>query len=555
MTAVLHAPAPTVVTATPAPTVVTATPASTVATGLLAPRRTWGWCRTLDPVVTLGLALAAILTRASHLGAQGFSDDEGTYVAQAWSVVHHGTLSPYTYWYDHPPLGWLLLSLWQVLTSPFLHAATAVGSGRELMVVLAGLDAALLYVAARRLGLSSPAGISAAGLWVLSPLAVDYSRMVFLDGIALPLLLGAFVLALTPRRHLWAYALSGVLLAAAVLCKETILLSAPAVVLAVWTGSAGRTRPYCFAAFGGPAVLLLGFYPLLALLKGELLPGPDHVSLWDALRFQLVDRSSGGSPLTSGSASSHQLASWLALDPVLLLAGVAAALLLLPVRAQRPTAVALLVPVLVGLRPGYLPDPFVIALLPFCALSVAGLCQTAMVAARRRRLPLDARLWAALLTTVTVLGVAVPASANWAPRRRALDSGSAEQVAARTETYLAQKVPKDQRLLVDDSLWVDLIEQGRPEDDVVWFYKTDFTNNLDPSQARALPHGYRDLTWVVSSPVLRAALAQYPQGLQNARLALRYSRVVATFGSGDQRLEVRRVRVPSSAPAAPAPHR
>ena len=90
---------------------------------------------------------------------------------------------------------------------------------------------------------------------------------------------------------------------------------------------------------------------------------------------------------------------------------------------------------------------------------------------------------------------------------------------------------------------------------MVWFYKTDFTNNLDPSQARALPHGYRDLTWVVSSPVLRAALAQSPQGLQNARLALRYSRVVATFGSGYQRLEVRRVRVPSSAPAAPAPHR
>lgn len=536
MTAVLDAP-------------VLTTPAATTS----APRRTRDWSRALDPAAALGLALAAVLTRASHLGAQGFSDDEGTYVAQAWSVAHHGTLSPYTYWYDHPPLGWLLLSLWQMLTSPFLHAATAVGSGREFMVVLAAVDAALLYLAARRLGLSRPAGVTAGGLWVLSPLALDYSRMVFLDGIALPLLLGAFVLALTPRRHLWAYALSGVLLAAAVLCKETIVLSVPAVVLAVWTRSAGRTRPYCLAAFGGPAVLLLGFYPLLALLKGELLPGPDHVSLWDALRFQLVDRPSGGSPLASGSASSHQVASWLALDPVLLLAGVTAAVLLLRVRAQRTTAVALLVPVVVGLRPGYLPDPFVVALLPFCALSLAGLCQTTVVAARRRRLPLDARLWAALLTAVTVVGVAVPASADWAPGRLALDAGSAEQVTARTEAYLARTVPHDQRLLVDDSLWVDLVEQGRSQGDVVWFYKTDFTNNLDPSQARALPHGYRDLQWVVSSPVLRAALAQYPQGLQNARLALRYSRVVATFGVGEQRLEVRRVRVPSGAPAAPAP--
>ena len=517
-------------------------------------RVTRDWSRAVDPAVALCLATVALLTRAGHLGAQGFSDDEGTYVAQAWSVAHHGTLSPYTYWYDHPPLGWLLLSLWQVLTSPFLHAATAVTSGRELMVVLAGVDAALLYVAARRLGLSRLAGVGAAALWILSPLALDYSRMVFLDGIALPLLLGSFVLALTPRRHLWVFALSGVLLAAAVLCKETLVLSAPAVVVAMWTRSAGRTRPYCIAAFGGPAVLLLGFYPLLAVLKGELLPGPDHVSLWDALRFQLVDRPSGGSPLTPGSASAHQLGQWLSIDPVLLLAGVAAAVFVLFVRPLRPVALAVLVPVVVSLRPGYLPDPFVVALLPFCALALAGLVQTASLAALRGRAPLDVRLWAGLLATVTALGVAVPA-ADWATQRRVLDGGTAEQVTGRAEAYLAQRVPRGERLLVDDSLWVDLVEQGRPQRDVVWFYKTDFTNNLDPSESRALPQGYKNFQWVISSPVLRSALGQYPGGLANARLALRYSRVVATFGAGEQRLEVRQLHVPSNAPAAPAPRR
>lgn len=38
-------------------------------------------------------------------------DDEGTYAAQAWSVFHLGGLTHYTYWYDHPPLGWIQIAL------------------------------------------------------------------------------------------------------------------------------------------------------------------------------------------------------------------------------------------------------------------------------------------------------------------------------------------------------------------------------------------------------------------------------------------------------------
>ncbi len=120
---------------------------------------------------------------------------------------------------------------------------------------------------------------------------------------------------------------------------------------------------------------------------------------------------------------------------------------------------------------------------------------------------------------------------------------------------MAVHVPRHARLLVDDSLWVDLVAQHRPERDVVWFYKTDFTNNLDPSVARTLPGGYRDFDYVVSSPVLRSALAQYPAGLGNAKLALRYSTVLVTLGTGTSRFEVRQVHVPRGAPAPPKPSR
>ena len=39
------------------------------------------------------------------------SDDEGTYLAQAWAVREGLGLAHYTYWYDHPPLAWIQLAL------------------------------------------------------------------------------------------------------------------------------------------------------------------------------------------------------------------------------------------------------------------------------------------------------------------------------------------------------------------------------------------------------------------------------------------------------------
>ena len=42
--------------------------------------------------------------------------DEGIYLMQAWSVLRHGELAPYTYWYDHAPASWLLIAGWLALT-------------------------------------------------------------------------------------------------------------------------------------------------------------------------------------------------------------------------------------------------------------------------------------------------------------------------------------------------------------------------------------------------------------------------------------------------------
>ena len=69
----------------------------------------------------------------------------------------------------------------------------------------------------------------------------------------------------------------------------------------------------------------------------------------------------------------------------------------------------------------------------------------------------------------------------------------------------------------------------------------DLGAGLDPSVVRRLPDGWRDLDWVLLTPVMRDALQADPQALSQVRLAVANSTPVATFGSGDERVELRRV--------------
>ena len=77
----------------------------------------------------------------------------------------------------------------------------------------------------------------------------------------------------------------------------------------------------------------------------------------------------------------------------------------------------------------------------------------------------------------------------------------------------------------------------------MWFYKLD----LDPTVRRHFPHGYRDFNYLVATQVMRALAYQVPQTQQ----ALKHSRVVAAFGTGPERIEVRRIDGSLNRPAVP----
>src|SRR3954451_16989652 len=193
--------------------------------------------------------------------------DEGTYVSNAWAV-QHGALAPYTYSYGHPPLAWLLIAAWTWVSGLFTDTSYSIDTGRQLMIVVTLVSCSLLFVLARRLNMGRPFAAAAVILFALSPVGLFFHRAVLLDNVAIAWALAAFLLALTPRRQLWAYAGCGACFAAALLSKETTLILLPALVVAAVQNADQRTRRYCLTLLGSLLALIVFVYPLYAALKG-----------------------------------------------------------------------------------------------------------------------------------------------------------------------------------------------------------------------------------------------------------------------------------------------
>src|SRR5262252_4869641 len=92
--------------------------------------------------------------------------DEGIYTQQAWSVLREGLLSPYTYFYDHAPAGWLVVATWiALLPSQFQTFGNAINTGRALMLVVHIVSTFFLYGVTLRLSGSRVGALLAAFLF------------------------------------------------------------------------------------------------------------------------------------------------------------------------------------------------------------------------------------------------------------------------------------------------------------------------------------------------------------------------------------------------------
>jgi hypothetical protein len=488
------------------------------------PRFAWFRKRKLDILlVTILIAITGAVSAINMTGYPQRFEDEGTYISQAWAIKERGELAHYTYWYDHPPAGWIQMAIHLAATDALDRYGSAITAGREFMLLLHLACIVLLYALARRLGIGRVGSVLAPLLYGLSPLTVEFSRYVMLDNVALPWFLAAFFLALTPRRSLGAAVGSAVCMAIAALSKETFLALVPVLLYVLWRQGDKRNRRYNLMAFSVVLGMVGTTYLVFAALKNELFPGPGHVSLIGSFLWQIIGREGGGNVFDPASYNYGLVKYWLSIDKWLLILGAASLVPALIFKNLRPAGLALLIGLGLMLRSGYLPFPYVIALLPFAALCFAGAFDRLVVRplAGGKGLVRLAGIDTFLLVVIVSGFIVAPA---WQSGLYALTHSDQDYSSRQAVSWITKNVPTDNRLIVESALWSDLETKGYDQPNPVWLYKTE----TDPTVKKSIG-GWRGIDYIIiNGPTVSDE--KFDENFPTVHEAMENSKQVAEFG-------------------------
>jgi hypothetical protein len=270
-------------------------------TGVAGPATRFASHRVSAAILAILLVVVGLATAWNLEGWPGrVDDDEGTYVAQAWAIINQHTLTHYSYWYDHPPLGWIQIAAFAWITDGFSRVAAAVYVGREFMWCITLVGCVLVYLLGRRLGLRQATSAVAVVLFGLSPIAQYFHRMVSLDNIETLWVLAALVAA-TSTRPGWGPAVrTGICAAVAVLSKETAIILLPIIAWVLWqhmraaagAGVVGAAEPVGIVAPGGIAAPDVDSEPVEVAEAGADAPVwmPDFAAQWRTWTAQRRNR-------------------------------------------------------------------------------------------------------------------------------------------------------------------------------------------------------------------------------------------------------------------------
>ncbi|WP_197061945.1 glycosyltransferase family 39 protein [Sinomonas humi] len=461
-------------------------------------------------------------------------------------------MAHYTYWYDHPPGGWIQLA---VLLRPLQliwgsNAFPVETAGRGMMTLVAIVSAALIYKVARNLGLPKSVSLVAPLVWALCPLTINLGRQIFLDNISMVWLLACFALV-TGKPKLQYHVAAGAAFGVAVLSKETAAVALPAALAALWTFSWTRTRAFSFVGFLGTGAFLITGWVLYAAIKNELLPGAGHVSLWDAIVWQLHGRGGAGFLFTDGTGANVLLKGWLGQDPYLVIVGMLLSFVGLFFRRLRGIALVPVMYLVVALRGGYIPGMYIITPLPFFALAIVYLAWKLwhVASLRARAIRWTARGVIAGLITASVLAV----GPSWAAVSVSAVTENQNAPYEEALAYVDAHLPRDTTVLTDDDTWNDLVKMGWSADGwsgPIWHFKLD----RDPvARAKNLPGGWQDVDYILLGRPMETFVGTEILSQKNAPLAyaaLSHSEVVKAWGPAGRQVRLLKVN-PNMKPVDP----
>ncbi|MCS5732137.1 hypothetical protein [Herbiconiux daphne] len=556
----------------------------------------------------VALVIGAVAQIAGLAGAPRISATEGVLTTKAWDFVRFGDLTSTSLWGGDPAAGVLQLAGYTALTGSFGRHELAVVGAREFMVLVTMVSAVLLWVLARRLGLGRASSAAAVLLFTVAPIALQVHRSVSVEQIGVLWLLAAFVLAVGGRRGdaaadvvaaapadggrggsgfgfagvrpdafveaqgsarpskrarwgLLAAIAAGITAGIAVVTAPVCIVGVPLVAWLVarrlgapgrgaaltGEGAASAGRRGALVLVAGAFVAVVGVYFVVASALGW---GVGVLQVEQVGVGVAGEGFGGGTAAGSGGGLVAASGLWWVLDPVGLVVAGGAAVGGLLARRLRPLAVTVLVTVAVA---GVLAAAgvLIVLVLPLVAVLVPGIVQSVLARARVRTGPtaveavgahyapatpgtVFARQALGLLVVTGVLAAAVVATPLWNDRLTAFVASDVNRPLRDAESWLGVNLAPNTRVIVDDALVVDLFERGFARAAVSGYAA------LAPS---ADATGWRDVDYLVATASLGAG------GGDPVAQAIEHSTVVASFGEGAGRVDVRKI----DAAAAGAP--
>lgn len=517
------------------------------------------------------LLLLSLVTGAFAHGFNMFQyplhvTDEGIYMEQAWSVLREGQLSPYTYFYDHSPAGWLVISGWvSILPFQFQTFGNAISTGRVLMLLVHLISIYLLFRITYRLSNSVLAAFIAAFFFNFSPLAVYYQRQVLLDNLMVFwLLLSVYLITLDDGRVM-TLMLSGIAFGIGVLTKENTIFFGPAMAYLLYTQVRKHSNfRFSLGFWTYTAVAVTSLYFLYAALKNELLPTnfdfdlnnppAGHVSLLYSIWWQF--HRSQGSIMDMHSYYWTIARIWLFRDKFILVAGFGSMLInlfigLLDRQSHRGYLIIALFAAGYAFyiaRGSVVLEFYIVPLIPFLAMNIGMLVSFLLTPVRKSGEKLLA-FTAQGVFAIALFGILLSPTGGYFFVKDEFGKTVPHDLYKLPLTYMEtaqvafirQNIPPTARIIIDDELWVDL-------HDVAPYYKyahSHWKASGDPDVRNKLFHNdWQNIDYIVmSNKMMQAMQMNNGDGSENFILeALQHSQRIWDLKRGDIDLQVYQVQ-------------
>ncbi len=512
-----------------------------------------GFFRRIFTWESLVIVLLLIVCAATHgynmFHYPYFENDEGTYMSQAWAVVAKGQLAPYTYWYDHAPLGWIFIAFWSVVTGGFNTFGSGLYSGRIFMLVLDMVTVVLLYRIIRIISGNMLGAAIAVLIYLISPLAIYYHRRVLLDNImTFWVMISLTFIVGVKRLQLHSVWLSAIAFGIAIITKENAIFFLPTLPMLVWYRSHKVHRGLSFFGWTLLALLVVSLYFLYATLKGELFPPgvlpwdhANHVSLLGSLHYQSGRENDGGIRNFSSDFWRNVIA-WVIQDPILTVGGTVCAFLSLFVfRTNRLVGILGLGNLLMWLfiaRGGVVLGFYIIPQLPLFAINigliVAILLNRIHYTALKHHMKTISRYALSSVVLISILGVLIIGSfatspshgTNYPSEYNNLFFNQQATAQMQALNWIFQNAPPGSAIMTDDYAQPDL-ELANRHYIVLWYWKV----AEDPAIRDTLLHNdWNNVDYIISTGQLVFDMSSGFSPLLNA--IYQHATPIITFDTG-----------------------